>query len=100
MKKLYDEALATTNTKDELKIKLKKNDKATLTKYINKLEMKGISSDATQEQILDAICEFLITPEGKYRAVFNLSETTYQQMYKKRYADPAVQNNSSSSLPV
>jgi len=78
MKKLYAEALATTNTKDELKIKLKKNDKATLTKYVNKLEMKGITSDASQEQILDAICEFLITAEGKYRAAFNLSENTYQ----------------------
>lgn len=47
--------------------------------------MVNVKTDnLNQEQILDAICEFLVTEEGKRRAAYCLTDVTYQQMYIKK----------------
>ena len=46
--------------------------------------MTNVNLENTQEHILDAICEFLVTDEGKRMAAHSLSEATYQQMYMKK----------------
>lgn len=47
--------------------------------------MVNVKTEAlNQEQILDAICEFLVTEEGKRRAAHSLTDVTYQQMYIKK----------------
>ena len=47
--------------------------------------MVNVKTEAlNQEQILDAICEFLVTDDGKLRAAHCLTDVTYQQMYIKR----------------
>ena len=85
MVKLLEEALGKCTLKDDLKMKLKKNEKSVLIKYTKKLEMVNVNSEAlNQEQILDAICEFLVTEEGKRRAAYSLTDSTYQQMYMKK----------------
>lgn len=77
MLKLYQEALLKQTSREELKMKLRKNDKTVLIKYTRKLEMQGVGDENTHEQILDSICEFLITNEGKKMAALSLSESTY-----------------------
>ena len=77
MIKLLEEALQKKTLKEDLKLKLKKNDKNVLIKYTKRLEISNVGEANTQEQILDAICEFLVTDEGKRMAAHNLSEVTY-----------------------
>lgn len=77
MIKLLDEALARQTSKEELKQKLKKNEKSILIKYTKKLEMNNVGEANSQEQILDAICEFLVTEKGKRMAAHSLTEATY-----------------------
>ena len=77
MVKLLEEALQKKTLKEDLKMKLKKNEKNVLIKYTKKLEITNVGEANTQDQILDAICEFLVTDEGKRMAAHNLSDTTY-----------------------
>jgi PHD/YefM family antitoxin component YafN of YafNO toxin-antitoxin module len=79
-----------------MKQKLKNNEKTVLLKYVGKLEMKNVKEDATQDQILEAICQFLITDEGKKMAAYSLSEKTYEQMYLNRKKGPQPLESSSN----
>ncbi len=82
MKEHYARALEIETTKGELIQKLKSNTKSVLLKYMKKLEMTPMPSETVSEtDILSQICEFLVTKDGKLRAAFNLTESTYQQMY-------------------
>jgi hypothetical protein len=51
--------------------------------------MRGVPEDASQERLLEAISEFLVSNEGKKMAAYSLSEKTYEQMYLiRRKIDP------------
>ena len=100
MRKQYEEAIATPSSIQGMKQKLKNNEKTVLLKYIGKLEMKNVKEDATQEQILEAICQFLITDEGKKMAAYSLSEKTYEQMYLSRKKEVVTSNSTAKTTVV
>lgn len=66
--------------------KLRSNPKDLLIKYMRKLALEAPANidNVTHEQILDLLCEFLMTDQGKLKAAYTLQENTYEKMYLPR----------------
>ncbi|TNV85379.1 hypothetical protein FGO68_gene11985 [Halteria grandinella] len=100
MKKLYEQALQLQTKKMSLVEKLKSNERSLLIKYMKKLELPSPDESMSTEGILDSICTFLVTNEGKRKAALSMQEATYEKLYIQPGGQNSSQKRQEPNLPA